>query len=162
MLYVMAERWSPAQQYRNAFEHLKEKILEHISSGTPAPQDPSPGTKFTTARQDALKQVFASVGMESLGQVIDSIANPEEQQARQNLPFGITTETEELAFGTDNLGPIVFDEDWIDYGEDIGSEEVRNFDFRGGPAYNLNVLDAILNSQRRDVQDFDPDLLVRR
>jgi hypothetical protein len=49
MLYVMAERWPPMQQYRNAFERVKESILEDILSGANVSRDPLPNSEFNIA-----------------------------------------------------------------------------------------------------------------
>jgi hypothetical protein len=66
------------QQYRNAFERVKESILEDISLGANVSRDPLPNSEFDIATQDALKEVFASAGMESLGQGFNDIIAVEE------------------------------------------------------------------------------------
>ncbi len=100
MLYVMAERWPPAKQYRNAFEGVKESVFAYIASGTHAAREPVPSSTFNLATHDALNQVFATNGMRSLGQTFSTITEQDERGTRRSSCSG--PENEE--FGLDNLG----------------------------------------------------------
>ncbi|RDW69873.1 hypothetical protein BP6252_08893 [Coleophoma cylindrospora] len=143
MLYVMAERWPPAQQYRNAFERVKESILEYVSLGTEVPRDLLPSSTFNLATQDALKDVFARPGMESLGQAFYSIIAPEAQEASQSLPIG-TTDADQLVFDLDNLGSLTPSEDQLLY-EANEAQQSCHLDLAEGVEYSWDILDAVMH-----------------
>jgi hypothetical protein len=144
----MAERWPPAQQYRNAFECVKESILEYISSGVNISQGPLPSSTFDIATQDALKEVFASTGMESLGQAFNSIITVGENGASESLYFD-NTEEDQLVFGLDNLGSMAPVEERL-VREEVGNQQAHDFNLGEGAEYNWDILDSVNTSRGQD------------
>lgn len=146
MLYVMAERWSPAQQYRNAFERVKDNIIQYISSKNDIPSDSLPSSTFNADTQDALKEVFAAPGMESLGLAFNNIIAVEDYAPTQGSHFHTEGENQ-LWFDLDNLGSIAPGEEQLVY-EEVGDQQSGGFHVDEGVEYNWDILDAVLNTRQ--------------
>lgn len=149
MLYVMAERWSPAQQYRNAFERVKDNIIQYISSQTDVSGDGFPASTLNAETHEALKEVFAAPGMESLGLAFNNIIAADDYALDINEGGNFRAEEGggQLWFDLDNLGSIATGEEQLGY-EEVGDQQGGGFRLDEGVEYNWDILDAVFNSRQ--------------
>jgi hypothetical protein len=75
MLYVMAERWSAGQRYRDLFELVKRSVLETIEKGHHVPRTAVTSMKDSMQIPLQQLQVDANIGnvADDLGQIIGDL-----------------------------------------------------------------------------------------
>ncbi len=100
MLYVMAERWPVATQYRDAFERIRISVFDPICTGSHPPRI-GPVEPETRSVLESLDQIFSNSPVIGLNHMMSNITGQHITGA--HLPEASTREAD-WNLNVDNLG----------------------------------------------------------